>query len=233
MSSGTEIAVLKMGMELFTKTTPKGIRWIREWYKRKSVLVVGQKRAGKSTFVDYIQHGIFDDEQETEETLTPTTTRQFKVEIGDSGTLEMSAKATDIPGHIGPKQHAQYAFDSKPHAILIFLDLSTGKGLPKAGKAGEWLSEFCERLDNLCRSRDRRYNRTKCIIVIANKVDQVTTEESDECKKALTEIIKALGEGRGSMSDVPIVKPCVMVTNAHSDKLVAGIVRHLVKALSK
>jgi putative ribosome biogenesis GTPase RsgA len=62
-------AVVKAGLSLLERTAPAGLGRIRSWWKGKTILVLGQARAGKSTFLDYLQHGIFEEEQDTEKTL--------------------------------------------------------------------------------------------------------------------------------------------------------------------
>lgn len=230
--SGNGIALVKIGAEMVSKVAPKSIWTFKSWLWRKDVLIVGQKHAGKSTFVDFIQHGLFQDERETEETLDTIQSRQFTMRLNATSTLELSAKATDLPGHIGPKAHAKCAFDKRPHAILVFLDASTIGNDAGGGDAGEWLQTFCDRLNDLWRTKDRKYNRTQSLIVVANKVDKIPKHRGEDWKKPIVQIANCLGEGLGKVPKPVLVRPCILVTNDAGPKLAQQIVEHLIKKLT-
>ena len=228
-----EAILLKMGLELFVKQSANKWGYFREWMRRQDVFIVGQARAGKTTFVDYIQHGLFREEQETHKTLEVTTGKQVTVAVGKNDLLNISIRAIDVPGQAQANEHARLAFEKNPHAILIFLDLSTSLNAKIEKGSVAYLTEFCDRLNALCRLRDRRRCRLKTLIVVANKLDKVSTEKWEQAKKAFNTAIRTLNEALGRMTTPPVVRPCVMVENAEGDKLVANVVTYLAKELSK
>jgi GTPase SAR1 family protein len=227
-----EAVLLKMGLELFVKTSNTTWGYFREWMKRKDVFVIGQPRAGKTTFIDYIQYGLFAEEQETLKTLKVTTSSQHTVSVGKNEKLSMTVRAVDVPGQYGAGDHARLAFEKNPHAILVFLDLSKPLNAKITGSV-TYLAEFCERLNGLWRLSERKNNRLKCLVVVANKLDKIGTAEWEEAKKAFGSELRVLNEGLGRMENPPVVRPCVMIKNEQGDKLVANIVTHLAKELSK
>src|SRR5207302_9070956 len=116
----------RVSLSLLEKPFQAGLALIQTWLKGKTILVVGQSRAGKSTFIDYLQHGIFEDEQDTPRTVEKTKTSHFKVGLGKDKTLEMIVKTVEeLPGQVGPTEHANTAFKERPDAIVLVTDLTT------------------------------------------------------------------------------------------------------------
>lgn len=52
--------LLKVGVAVIQRITPGGIALFKSWLKGKEIMIVGQARAGKTTFVDYLQYGLFE-----------------------------------------------------------------------------------------------------------------------------------------------------------------------------
>jgi len=234
--AGAETAtLLKVGVAFIQRVAPSGIALIKSWLKGKEVLVVGQKRAGKTTFIDYLQYGLFDDEKETLKTLDVTRSARFNVKMGRDSALELSIKTVvDVPGQIGPSAHADLAFERSPHGIIIFTDLTSPiKGGPDRA-ATAWLLEFCRRLEAQWRAKGRKGNRIKTVILVLNKMDKVDPKRVELRKKDFRKILDAeLREARGQMIEEIAIMPCVLVTNPDGTKAVDGIIAHLAKALTK
>jgi len=115
---GTEAALLKVGVAVIQRAAPKGISLIKAWFKGKLVIVVGQARAGKTTFLDYLQYGFFSDEKETFKTDVITPSARFDVKLGRNAELELSVQSVvDVPGQPGATFHADLIHKRKPHAV--------------------------------------------------------------------------------------------------------------------
>lgn len=231
----TGATLLKVGVTMIQRAAPSGIALLKSWFKGKEILIVGQKRAGKTTFIDYLQYGLFEDEKDTELTKLITPSARFNVKLGRDAALELTVKSViDVPGQIGPVEHAQQAFQRRPHAVVIFTDLTQ----PLRGKSelasAIWVQSFCRRLEELWRASKKRNNRVRSIILVMNKWDKVDEKKVASCKQAFRKIVNAeLRGARGQMlSDIAIV-PCTLVNNPEGSKAVDSLIAHLAKALAR
>jgi len=225
-------AVLKLTLE---RVVPSGIALITSWIKGKEIMVVGQARAGKTTFVQYLQYGIFDDEKETEKTKRTKYTPRFNVKMGRDGALELVVEsAVDLQGQIGPIEHANMVFDHKPDAVIIFTDLTTPlRGEPDRASAA-WIEEFCEQLESRWRAKKHRSNPLKSLIVVMNKCDKVDGKLIERRRREFKKILKAnLNHALGRMEDLIEIIPCSVVTNPDGTKKVDSLITQLAIALAK
>jgi GTPase SAR1 family protein len=235
MDPGTGSVLVKVGVSVLQRTAPHGIAVVRSWLKGKEIMIVGQGRAGKTTFIDYLQYGIFDDEKETDKTPEIAGTARFNVKLGRDAALELIVKTvTDTPGQIGPLAHANEAFKRRPHAIIIFVDLTAPLvGDPPRAAAG-WLKEFARRFETCWGAKGRKGNRLRSLIVVLNKVDKVDAKAVDKYRSVLRRIIeKELHDARGGMLDEAAIMPCVLVTNPNGTRAADSIIAHLAKQLIK
>src|SRR5436853_4470347 len=211
--TGVETAgatLLKIGVAVIQRVAPSGIALIKSWLKGKEVLVIGQARAGKTTFIDYLQYGLFEDEKETFKTIEVTSSARFNVKVGRDSALELSVKTTvDVPGQIGPAAHADLAFERRPHAIIIFTDLTSPlRGEPDRASAA-WLLEFCKRFELRWGLKGRKANRLKSIVLVMNKTDKVTARQAEARRKVFRKVFDAeLREARGQMIEDIAIVPC-------------------------
>jgi GTPase SAR1 family protein len=227
--------LIKAGVAVIQRAAPKGLELIKSWWKGKTILVVGQDRSGKTTFVDYFQYGLFEDEKDTDKTYDVTPSARFNVKIGKAETLEVSVKtAVDVPGQIGPIAHADLVFESNPHAVLIFMDLTRPLRRDSKISSIEWLTDFCKRLEAKWRINRHTRNHIKSIIIVLNKKDKVDVKTIESRKRAFQKILDAeLKDGRGQMlNDVAII-PCVLINNSDGTKSADSVISHLAKALIK
>ena len=229
------------GLEPFTPTIvklsgtiisniPKGFKYIKSLLTGKTIIIVGQERAGKTTFLDYFQYGFFEDEKDTEKTWDIAPTARFDVKLGRNEILEISVKTViDVPGQIGANFQAKEIYRQKPHAILVFMDINR-----PLKDSSEWLTEFCRRLETYWRTNKRAGNRVKSIVLVLNKTDKTDAKTIESRKKAFKKILDAeLKEARGGMTGEISVVPTVMVNNAEGTKSADGLIAHLAKGLVK
>lgn len=228
-------ALVEVGIAVIERTVPGGIARVKSWLKGKEVLIVGRSRAGKTSFVDYLQYGFFEDEKETTKTWDKVLSRRFDVKMGRNSALELKVKTVvDLPGQWGPMFHADLVFQRSPHAVLVFTDLTTPLQGPPEQASAAWLRDFCEHLESLWRARPRRRNRVMTMIVLMNKFDKATERKTDARKRAFRKILDAKFQmARGSMMDEIVIVPSIMVNNPQGTKLVDSVIVHLAKRLAR
>ena len=221
--------IVKIGGTIISNA-PKGFKYIKSLLTGKTIIIVGQERAGKTTFLEYFQYGFFEDEKHTEKTYDITPSARFDVKLGRNEILEISVKTViDVPGQIGAVFQAKEIYAQKPHAILVFMDINR-----PLKPAGEWLTEFCKRLETYWRANKHKSNRVKSIILVLNKTDKTNAKTVESRKKAFQKILDAeLRDARGTMTGEILVVPTVMVNNAEGTKSADGLINHLAKALVK
>jgi GTPase SAR1 family protein len=221
--------IVKLGGAIISKA-PTGLKYVKSLFVGKTVVIVGQERSGKTTFLEYFQFGFFEDEKDSDKTYDISPSVRFDVKLGRNETLELSIKTVvDIPGQLGANFQAKEIFERKPHAFLIFLDLTRPQK-----DLSIWLSEFCKRLETYWRVNKSKRNRVKSIILVLNKTDKVDNKTVTARKNALRKIIDLeLRDARGKMTSEIAVIPTVMVNNPNGTKSADSLITHLAKYLVK
>lgn len=237
IEGGTAVA-LKLGVSVVTRVAPAGFALVRSWLRGKELLVIGQPRAGKTTFVDYLQHGLFEDEKDTEKSHDLSATPRFNVKLGRDSALELTVKtAVDIPGQWGAVKHADVAFDRNPHAILVFLDATPpGKQVTDESEIDPeiWMRNFCQRLETHWRTDDRKRSRLRALTIAVNKVDRIPPENVPVLRKRLRSIADSeLHDAKGRMKDAVAIVGTCLVTNSDGAKLIDSAIAQLAKQLAK
>src|SRR5690242_3944419 len=89
-------AVVKLIVE---RGVPKGFALARVVFQGKTIMLVGPARSGKTTFISYLQHGIFQDPQDIPRTYDPVDSSHFNLRLGPNKTLDVIVKTVvDLPG---------------------------------------------------------------------------------------------------------------------------------------
>ena len=227
---------LKVAIDLVKRPATSSLARVHTWLTGHEVLVLGPARAGKTSFVDYLQYGVPEPEQETDKTITTRKTATFSVKIGRDSLLELKVRrAVDVAGQVGPIEHARIAETRKPHALVVLLDLSA----PLAGRSeratGTWLVEFCKHLDGRLRTNAKMRKRLKTIIFAANKRD--TLDEAGAAKRidAFRKIVKReLSQSFSTRVDSIPIMPCILVkTSDATTSLADDVITRLAKALKE
>ncbi|MGH9834643.1 MAG: GTPase domain-containing protein [Blastocatellia bacterium] len=231
----TGATLLKVGVTMIHRAAPGGIALLKSWFKGKEIMIVGQPRAGKTTFIDYLQYGLFEDEKETDKTRDVVRSARFNVKMGRDAALELTVKLViDVPGQVGPVEHAKLVFERRPHAVIIFTDLTRSLRGESDRASAAWVQEFCRTLESRWRAGRKRTNRIKTIVLVMNKSDKADEKKVASCKQAFRKILDAeLREARGQMLDEIAIMPCTLITNPEGTKTVDGIIAHLAKALAR
>ncbi|MGJ7483722.1 GTPase domain-containing protein [Variovorax sp. LT2P21] len=226
---------LKVGAVAVQRMAPTGLSLIKSLFRGKEILVLGQPRAGKTTFVEYLQYGLFEDERHTHKTTDQTATPRFNVKLGRDQSLELIVKsAIDIPGQWGPVQHADVAFERNPHAIVLMLDATSPTGRKNEASASTWLTDFCKRLERNWQEEESKRSKLKLLVILMNKVDKVTNEQTETLREVLAEIAESkLNRARAKMKEDTSVIPCCGVTNVEGTKYLDSAIAHIAKHLAK
>ena len=228
----TSAFALKVGVAVLQRVAPAGIARITSWLRGKEILVVGQERAGKSSFVDYLRHGIIVDQDVTPKTYDLTASPTFQVKTGRELALELVVRqAVDVPGQLGPAEHARIAHERRPHGLVLMVNLSRPLGDDPIQSPDAWLEEFCGRYEQLWIDSDRRKNRLKSLVVVANKLDQIVQQDLNVHKARYRAALKRLVFAQGKRLRQMHVKECILVTNPRgtylADQIVIAIARDL------
>ena len=230
-----ESLLISKAVDVVVRAVPRGFSRVKSWWLGKEILIIGQARAGKTTFRDYLEYGIFEDERETQETAEIEATERFDVGVGRNQALQLViSSALDIPGQVGATEHANLAFARNPHALIIVLDQTTPlTGEPDRASAA-WLSRFCRRYEAKWRANRGRRHRIKSVVVLMNKADKVDPSVVTVAKQAYEKIITdELRDARGKMlADVEVL-PCSVVTNPKKTALVDSVISEIAKAFGR
>lgn len=235
---GEEIAggatLLKLGAELIERSVPKGVEALKGWIWGKEVLVVGQERAGKTTFRAYLQHGLFHEEHTTAKTSKVHRSKKFKVRIGPTSTMELMVRsATDVPGQVGPTQLGIVAYETRPHGLIIILDASGWPPPPRVKEsAATWLKDFLDTLDEHWRANPRRRNRLRSVLILMNKADKVTKDVIEDMEKACADATKDFKIGKGRMLRPITILPCISVKTKSGKELIDTAISQLGESLT-
>jgi GTPase SAR1 family protein len=114
---------LKVGLEIFSRVSPKGLAWVKSKLVGRDILIVGQPRAGKTSLVRYLQHGLFA-EPDTERTREIKETAAFTVNMGRNESLKLQVrKVVDTVGQVSAAEHARLSKSYRPHVLILLIDM--------------------------------------------------------------------------------------------------------------
>jgi signal recognition particle receptor subunit beta len=224
-------AVVKLAIE---RGAPAGIGVLRSWLRGKTIVVVGQPQAGKSTFIRYVQYGIFEHADEMQRTWDPIESPKFNLRLGPDRSCEVSVKTVlELPGQVAARNLADSAFERRPHALLLLLDLTHPlEGSSEERASATWLRNFCRRFDERWQRVKADRNRLRSVIIVMNKMDiaQSGAAQTNEVayRKVLSEEWRA---SRGPHSDDPLYRRCIMVENPDGTKWVDRVLVDMATAL--
>lgn len=224
---------VSVGVDLLKRTAPSGLAVVRTWLGGRRVLILGPPRAGKTSFSEYLRFGILEPEHETAKTVEAKGSPVFSVRIGRDSALELKVRRSiDIPGQVGPIEHALIAKHRRPDAIVVILDLSA----PATGERSSrtWLVEFCRHLDEHLRDCSRFRRRLRALIFVANKNDKISAERSRRLLSTFRDTIhKHLAYSFSTRVDSIPLLPCVLVQTSAGAAMADSVVVRLAKALQK
>lgn len=189
----------------------------------KTVFVTGLGGSGKTTFINYFQHGFFDDEAKYSKTLEATSTKTFSINIGNRSSLQLQVKRViEMPGQLYPEQHAQLAKEYNPKCIVVLADLC------RPDISLEWIKAFFQSFEH--EWRGIRKNDLQSLSVVLNKADKMNMDEVqfNSYEQRVHAIIETLSFSLGAISKTNVQAfPCSLVSNSSGTKLVDRIIRKI------
>lgn len=203
-----------------------GIAKLFSVLRGKTLMVIGPRASGKSTFLNYVRYGVFQHEQDAQSTYRPQNIQDFRLAIGQDKALTVSIrKAIDIPGQWNSKDLADDVFERRPHALVVMLDLSAPLEDPNDSRSTAiWLRQFCTEAEVRAHASKARKNRLRVIVVVLNKADLVSDEEFAEKRQVFEKIIdNGWKTARGQHHADPIFRRCVAVKNQDGTQWIDSI----------
>lgn len=225
--------VVKLAIE---RAAPAGIARVRAWLTGKTIVVVGPPRAGKTTFVEYLQYGIFQHADETERTYDPMSSPRFNLRVGRDNSLEVSIKtAVDLPGQPAARKLADLVVPERPHGLVIVLDLSRPlEGDDEATASAAWLRNFCARFDQLSHGMKPKRNRLRVVVIMMNKMDLVAPDVVVASEATYRAVMRDQWRAsRGPHTGEPLFRKSVLVENPDGTKWVDKVLVDLATALAR
>lgn len=202
------------------RAAPVGFAWAKTWLKGRKVVIVGPGGAGKSTFLNYFAHDVFQHEQEYVPTDDPKDRSRFELKVGQTQTLSVAIKTiVDIPGQLDA---SEFVYGQRPHALIIVLDVGS---VEAQAASADWLLDFFRRLNDRWGNDSKRRNRLRSAIVVMNKVDKLVDPNKIEVEAKLRTLTKEHFKIAGSAGVKTVrFKPCSVVENPLGTKLVDAII---------
>jgi hypothetical protein len=174
---GAGALALKVGVEILNRVTPKGIAWVRAKLFGRDIIIVGQPRSGKTSFVRFFQYGIFTDKK-VPRTLQDTATASFGVKMGRNESLTLQVrKVVDTVGQVTRERHAELISKKPPHLVVIFLDLSRDWSGTNEYAAEFYLRGFLENFAEYYGSNMELRRKLRGIILVLNKADEASSSK--------------------------------------------------------
>ncbi|MGP0088634.1 MAG: GTPase domain-containing protein [Xanthobacteraceae bacterium] len=224
---------VKVGVEVLTKVAPKGIAWLSAQMFGMTLLVIGERRAGKSSFVNYFEYGVL----LSKGTRTPRTqeirdTASFDLSIGRDKALRMSVrKATDTRGHDTPKEQAALVVRRKPTVLMIFLDVSRDWDASDEDYGYLYLKKVLEELNSKTIRSKGVSNNLKHLCIVLNKADEVDATEYQKKVRSVKGILRAFGAPNwGPGKDDIAIYRCISIDHDEALQLLDGILKSIVVA---
>ncbi|MBV8894404.1 MAG: hypothetical protein JO266_20920 [Acidobacteria bacterium] len=232
--SGGEAIALKVGVQLITRVAPTGMAWVTTWLRGKKILIVGQPRAGKTSFVDYFQYGTFATPNiPTDRTTKIVKTAGFRVVAGKNERLQIQIKhAIDTIGQVRPGEHAENFAYFKPHALIVMLDLTSNWEGDNEYSGKYYLQEFSSNLSEKLRERRPLRKVLSSIVLVLNKKDLVSqTTISDWTTNSRTIMDHTLESGFGPRTRSVRIIPCSLIQAHDNGESADHIIQHLALSL--
>lgn len=226
---------IELGVELLTRAAPAGIAWLTQRIRGKKILVVGQPRAGKTSFVTYFQYGVFTDPNlKSPKTRRIKKSAAFTVAMGNDQALKLQVgKTIDTVGQVSAEEHVRNVMKFKPNAVIVVLDLTSPWRGTNEYSAGLYLDEFCLHLSERLQRNKAMRKKLRTVMVILNKKDAVRTDKVNKWIGYSDKTIQnRLTPGYGARTnDIPIM-PCTLVRSKEMGQSADAIISNLALSLN-
>jgi len=212
--------------------SPEAVRWLRRYVLGSNILVVGQARAGKTSFYNYLKHGEFADTHPTEPTDRVSKPMRFPVNRGADLQFNVS-KAFDIPGDLPVSEQIDIVRRKRPKALMIFLS-PLRENVEGWLPADEWFGQFTAQLRSLLVLDHKVAKHLRCLKVVLNKIDAINDADREQLLDKLHGILE---EEWGKLFTTRLknvkVIPCTLRKDKGGELSAKVIVLELVSCLRK
>ena len=223
---------VKVGVQLLTRVAPTGLAWVSTWYKGKRLAIVGQPGAGKTSFLRYMQFGVFaDPSMPRQPTEDDSKSAAFSVKSGKDNMLQLQVRSIlDTVGQVNARDHARAVIRHKPHALVIVLDISGQWEGDNNYSSRFYVSEFLENLAHELDSRAFLARHPSNITVLLNKSDKVDAAVTAEWAKQVRQSLNTkLAKFGPAVKKIPVL-PCSLIEDK-GGALPEKVIRHLALSL--
>jgi hypothetical protein len=225
---------LSVGVELLTKVAPTGLAWLSTKFFGVNLLVLGERRSGKSSFANYFEYGVLLPQgTTTPRTLKERDTASFVIATGRDKSLRMHVRrVTDTVGHATIKEQIDLISRRCPHILMVFVDISRDWDIEDDDFGSRYLSLFLEELNSRSARVSKISSKLKHMCIVLNKVDLVA---KDVVKKKNEEIKRLLSGFRspnwGGSAAAVAVYPCVAIEHSGATEILDEILKKIILAV--
>lgn len=222
---------LKIGVEVLNKLAPTGLAWLKTKVFGKDLLAIGERRAGKSSFIKYLEYGVLlPAGTKTPRTLEVKDTASFQIVIGRNETLRMSVRrATDTRGHDSSIEQARLVGRRHPAILMIFLDASRSWQNDDDDRGIKYLKELLDELNVRAATSKRIKRNLMHMCVILNKVDLLDKRQVSSKTKQVKKLLSSYATPHwGPRGNDIAVYPCISIEHKEAVRMLDGIIKQVV-----
>lgn len=226
-----------MSLKVVTRVSPNAVTWLKAKAFGKKILFIGQSRAGKTTYIRYLAHGIFADDDE-ERTFKRGGSGVVQLKLGPKESLDLTISSIiDTVGQAPTENHAQDVRAVNPDAVMIFV--SSEFSLSDTSDSNAilpYIDALFEHLEEKIARNLFSFSRTKCVIVVLNKVDLLEGgAEGAENRKKIFDFVKPrIARVFGKIvADRSRTMSCSLIEDFDNGKLAKKVAESLGTALTK
>lgn len=141
-------------------------------------------------------------------------------------------RSVDVPGQLGPMEHARIIARRRPKAVVVILDISSPPQGRSSDATAKWLTDFCRHLNAALKTSPALKKALRALIFVGNKADKVKENVASIRSQSLERIVRMhLTEFYGpEVTAIPIM-PCVLVENEAGTKHADAVIVRLAKSM--
>jgi hypothetical protein len=232
MPADPSAVLLQLGIQVATRAAPKGVQWLSAKFFWNDIIIVGQPRAGKTSFSNFLRLGVFTSTA-TERTLVTSKSAPFVVPIGRDRALLMKVRgAIDTVGQASAAEHSTLCRKHRPQIIVVVLDLEADWKGPNEYAAEFYLTEFFSHfLTEYNRNKGLR-GKLKKVIVLLNKRDVVSAKKAASwINHVETYVRRTIANSAADLRQQTKVMECSLVEDYNDGRFPAAVLQEMAISL--
>ena len=201
---------------------------------------LGPERAGKTSFLDYLEWNILNDEQPTSPTLDIKRRNHIVLKLGQNGNLVLRIRRPfDVPGDVSPRLQVNYVKHYWPAGVILVLDANSPLEGPAVNSSINWLNRFCYHFDAAIKTEPKLARTVKIIVVAMNKRDKLSDEARKRDRERFEEeVMKIVHEKldffrSSGQGNAVLVRPCVAIRSKIGVDYINDIIITIAKTFSR